>query len=167
MAAVRLVFRRDQPLVWGIQPDGLAFRVSGANGNTKALNTSDLVLTDLSIADSGTYVFSTAEGCEVSLEVMVLRITSLETEIDLKKILLFPNPIPESRLYLFLGELMKEEVIVRVYDLNGSKVYERRILENHSELESIDLFSLHTGVYIVELEHVKSDQSLLKRVIKM
>ena len=55
----------------GIQPDGLAFRVSGANGNTKALNTSDLVLTDLSIADSGTYVFSTAEGCEVSLEVEV------------------------------------------------------------------------------------------------
>jgi hypothetical protein len=123
-------------------------------------------LEDLTIADSGTYVFTTAEGCQISLEVSVTEVSGPEVELDLENILIYPNPITQSRLNFFLRDFMNEEVIVRIYDLNGSRVYEKLITVNHAEIESIEVFYLQTGVYVVELEHKKSDQSLLKKIIK-
>jgi hypothetical protein len=55
----------------GVFPDGLTFSIAGPNGNNKALSTDDLVLTDIAQADAGIYTFTTAEGCEIQLEVTV------------------------------------------------------------------------------------------------
>ena len=58
----------------GIQVDGLAFSISGPNGNTKGLDTSDLVLADLTLADSGTYTISSAEGCQTTFTLTVVEL---------------------------------------------------------------------------------------------
>jgi len=55
----------------GVFPDGLTFSIAGPNGNNKAQSTDDLVLTDMAQADAGIYTFTTAEGCEIQLEVTV------------------------------------------------------------------------------------------------
>jgi hypothetical protein len=55
----------------GILPDGVAFSVSGPNGNNKPMGTSDLVVPSAAAADGGTYTFTTSAGCQASLSVAV------------------------------------------------------------------------------------------------
>ncbi len=83
---VAVAVEEGDQLSLGVFPDGVAFSVVGPNGNNKALSTDDLVLADIVQADAGIYTFTTAEGCEVQLEVTVgdpCATLGLETEYSL------------------------------------------------------------------------------------
>ncbi|SNR82643.1 hypothetical protein SAMN04488009_0258, partial [Maribacter sedimenticola] len=58
-------------LLLSIIPNGIAYSITGPNGNDKAMNTNDLTLSSLSSADSGTYTFTTVTGCIETLELTV------------------------------------------------------------------------------------------------
>ncbi|WP_411032425.1 T9SS type A sorting domain-containing protein, partial [Spongiimicrobium sp. 3-5] len=58
-------------LALSIIPDAKAFSVTGPNGNSKALDINDLLITGSTVADSGTYTFTTEEGCSVVLELTI------------------------------------------------------------------------------------------------
>ncbi|MEO0507486.1 MAG: PKD domain-containing protein [Bacteroidota bacterium] len=45
----------------------LAFTLSGPNGNNKALNSADFILSNAELADAGTYTFASSSGCSAQL----------------------------------------------------------------------------------------------------
>ncbi len=56
-----------------VLPNGAPFSLASnsVNGNSKALNTSDLTITNLDLDDEGLYTFTTGAGCEVTLNLII------------------------------------------------------------------------------------------------
>ncbi|SNR82749.1 F5/8 type C domain-containing protein, partial [Maribacter sedimenticola] len=69
-------------LLLSIIPNGIAYSISGPNGNDKAMNTNDLTLSSLSSADSGTYIFTTEDDCTRTISLSVTGDTPTQLECD-------------------------------------------------------------------------------------
>ncbi|WP_299435816.1 galactose oxidase-like domain-containing protein, partial [uncultured Maribacter sp.] len=55
----------------GLNTGFVDFSISGPNGNIKPMNTQNLDIENITSADSGTYIFTTVEGCIYNFEVQV------------------------------------------------------------------------------------------------
>ncbi|WP_298481059.1 galactose oxidase-like domain-containing protein, partial [uncultured Maribacter sp.] len=55
----------------GLNSNLIDFSVSGPNGNIKPMNSQNINIQNITIADSGTYIFTTLEGCIYNFEVEV------------------------------------------------------------------------------------------------
>ena len=124
------------------------------------------MLTKLSTSDSGTYIFTTGEGCEISLEVEVT-LMSGGSETNPDSILVYPNPVTDGKLKVMLRDFMGEPIEMVFFDVYGKKVLERNLPPDHSEEEVLDLSYLSSGVYILDIRLPGSGKSTLKKVMKI
>jgi hypothetical protein len=150
-----------------IQPDGTPFSVSGPKGNTKVLSTADLTLENLAVGDSGTYTFITEGGCEAVLEVNVIEIATPDSSTDIDGVIVYPNPITDGTLNVYLKEFMGLPIGLRIFDAYGKVVYNRSFSSDHGEEEILDLSFLSTGTYFFDFQLIETGQSTLKKVIKL
>jgi hypothetical protein len=155
-----------ESLSLGIKPDGLGFSVNGPNGNTKDLNPADLVLENLALADSGTYIIRTAEGCEISFSLLVQEAVIPLEPGDIDSILVYPNPITNGELTLYLKEFMGFELNTVIYDIKGRTIYQKIISADHAEEETLQLSQLSTGVYMLNIQVWRTGQYTIKKVVK-
>ena len=163
---MELTVDQGQSLSLGIIPDGTAFSISGPNGNDKALDMDDLVLGILATSDSGTYVFTTVEGCEVSLALTVIEIETLDNgRID--DIIVYPNPVKNELLKIVLSDFMNKNINIGFYDIYGKLIFQKMIPANHGIEEEIDISILSSGVYLMEIRNGLGDDKTIKKIIKI
>ena len=167
VGAVALTATVGQSLVLGIKPDGLGFSVSGPNGNNKGVNLTDLVVESLTLADSGTYFFRTAEGCEIQFSLIVQEGMNPNEPGDIDSIVIYPNPITNGELTLYLKEFMNFELNAVIYDIKGRSIYQKIISADHGEEEVLQLSQLSTGVYMLNIQVWRTGQYTIKKVVKM
>jgi hypothetical protein len=80
---------------------------------------------------------------------------------EAERIRLYPTVVSES-IYIQIQSPQTQSAEVSVFDLNGRLVFESSIKVNQAEL--IDLSSLKTGMYLVELKTAVQRQ--LHRIVK-
>ncbi|WP_276392934.1 T9SS type A sorting domain-containing protein, partial [Eudoraea chungangensis] len=159
-------------LLLSIIPDGIPFSISGANGNNKALDNTDLNLESVSLEDAGIYTFTTEEGCEVTLEVEIVA-PEIPTSGNLEDIEVFPIPLtskdPATRgiLNVVLSDFMNEPIQFYVFDIYGKQALSKAVGSDHSETEQLDLSSLSSGFYLLDIQRVNVDEQTYKKIIKV
>jgi len=63
---------------------------------------------------------------------------------------IFPNP-SAGTVQIVLAETGRKQVLVQVYDLTGKKVLERNIASESGEIYTLDINSLRSGVYVMQI----------------
>ena len=63
------------------------------------------------------------------------------------KISIYPNPLTSINRILHINTNFKEDVIAKVYDISGKEILSKKIKTN-----TINLSTLKTGVYIINLK---------------
>ncbi len=84
----------------------------------------------------------------------------LEDGVTADPVLIYPNPVEDVVNISFRQQY--GEAVIRVLDLRGSVLYEKRV--KNPEFEAVGLAGLHTGVYIVEC--VLPEKIVVKRLVK-
>ena len=76
-----------------------------------------------------------------------------------KTLRVMPNPVISC---LQISEKLNDGTIVRIFDINGKMVMEKRI---ESDQKLIDVSNLTAGVYIIQA--INKEQNLVSKFIKM
>ena len=58
-------------LILSVLPNGLEFSIEGPNGNNKSMGFDDISISDIGTADAGIYTFTTLDGCQTTLELIL------------------------------------------------------------------------------------------------
>lgn len=89
----------------------------------------------------------------------IIDCTTNTTEKDDSSIRIFPNPF-KGLLTLMSFEDSDSEVTFTIFSQNGAKVKEGSFIN----LQTLDLSSIETGVYFIEL--ILEDRQVVRKVIK-
>ena len=81
---------------------------------------------------------------------------------DLTSIKLYPNPIID-RLNVKLENPIQQDGVIRVYDIWGKLLQDRRIISGTSQV-NLNLDNLTSGVYFIEVQ--EGEKAVRKRVVK-
>jgi len=73
------------------------------------------------------------------------------------ELIIYPNPVSEGNINVYLGELGSEEVTLSLFTINGVKVMAKRYKLNDNEV-SLNVDTLAKGVYLL---NIKTKSSLL------
>ena len=149
-----------------LTPESVRFSITGPNQNSKPLDIEEFIITDAVIGDQGVYVFTTGNGCSFNFN---LTITPNETLSNptLDKIIVYPNPVTYGTLFLTLNEFMNKALTANMFDVYGKLVVSKEFAINHSQEESLNITTLSGGLYILEISLIDSNETILKKVIKL
>lgn len=164
--ATQITVTEGDVLSLGILPDGKTFSIAGPNGNNKNLDLNDLEISGITLADGGIYTFTAEEGCNIILEVIVNELIVDDTD-SLKSVIIYPNPVRGGILKFDFKNLMDEELLIGFYDIYGKLVYQAIFGSSHAMEEQLDISIFSDGIYIVEIKKNTTNESVLKKIIKL
>ena len=155
-----------ETIIIRLAPESVSFSITGPNQNSKPFDNEEFIITDAVTDDQGVYVFTTGNGCSFNFD---LTITPNETlsNPSLDKITVYPNPVTYGTLFLALDEFMNQALTANLFDVYGKLVISKEFAINHRQEESLNITSLSGGLYILEISLIDSNETLLKKVIKL
>ncbi|SNR66713.1 Por secretion system C-terminal sorting domain-containing protein, partial [Maribacter sedimenticola] len=153
-------------LIIKFSQENISFSLSGPNQNSKPNNKTDFQIIGAKIEDEGNYIFTTSNGCVYNFELTVTPNEALANP-TLEVIKIYPNPVSDGILYLGLNQFMNQALTANLYDIYGKHIIFKEINSNHESEESLNIPTLSGGIYILEISLSGSDETILKKVIKL
>ncbi|MDO6472171.1 PKD domain-containing protein [Maribacter sp. 1_MG-2023] len=100
---------------------------------------------------------------------LTITVTATKTtlnNVDLKDILVYPNPVGNENLNINLSDFMDESIALGFYDSYGKLVFQNIVNEDHPEEIAIDVSFLSNGLYLIEITRVETNEFTYKKIIK-
>ena len=142
------------PAVWGTtKPDNLLAPFNGIS----SYGTWKLKVVDYASGDIGTLKSWYLQLCETNP-------TAHVNETFFKSLAIYPNPFNDI-VHVVFGNLLNDEVFVRVFDLQGRIVYQENFSKQTYHFdENIDLSKLSSGVYMLQIGSASNKVS--RKIVK-
>ncbi len=146
------------PVILGIVQD-TGFTITDPNNVT---TTGNLDLGNIIVTQAGNYVFTSDAGCTAELLITVNALPA----IGLDDVKLFPNPTTDGTLSFGLENFMNERMFISFFNIHGRLMFQETVPDNHAEVVTVDVSSLSSGTYLVEIRRSEKDENTIKKVIK-
>ena len=160
----QVILTEGDDIALTLLPNGTPFSVSGPNGNNKALDLDDLVISNVVEADGGTYTFTSDEGCILEINIIV---ETPETQSSINDVIIYPNPATDGFVNITLEGFMDEMIFVSVHDIYGKLIFQELIDVDHDPVYPLDISNLSNGTYIIYIERTQEDQNTYRKLIKI
>ncbi|SDL39440.1 galactose oxidase-like domain-containing protein [Kriegella aquimaris] len=153
------------PLILGLVQTDVNFTITRPD---ESINDGILDLGDLALAQNGTYIFTSEDGCTAQLAVVVEESgIDPDTDVELKDVRVYPNPTTDGKLSFELKEYMNEIIYLSFYDIYGKLILQNTVPANHGTDPEIDVSMLSQGIYVVEIARSNKDENTIKKIIKL
>ena len=134
-------------IMFSILPNTLGARVTLPDGSVVSDNFN---LGAVSPANNGTYILTSSEGCQTSVELIVTQeIEAVNNSTPVS--IVYPNPTVEL-LNIDLKAFQNEQLVLTIFNSGGQLIFDNVFNADHSSLEQINLGDLPDGLYYIILE---------------